>query len=91
MADPANPGGNGAGDDKELPKEDNIRVVCRFRPLNDSETRTGSKFVVKFPDDQCASISGKVYMFDKVLKPNVTQEQVYNGAAKHIVKGNFCL
>ena len=26
-------------------------------------------------------------MFDKVLKPNVTQEQVYNGAAKHIVKG----
>ena len=57
MADPANPGGNGAGDDKELPKEDNIRVVCRFRPLNDSEERTGSKFVVKFPDDQCASIT----------------------------------
>ena len=27
-------------------------------------------------------------MFDKVLKPNVTQEQVYNGAAKHIVKGD---
>ena len=27
-------------------------------------------------------------MFDKVLKPNITQEQVYNGAAKHIVKGN---
>jgi len=86
MADPANPGGNGAGDDKELPKEDNIRVVCRFRPLNDTEERTGSKFVVKFPDDQCASITGKVYMFDKVLKPNITQEQVYNGAAKHIVK-----
>ena len=57
MADPANPGGNGAGDDKELPKEDNIRVVCRFRPLNDTEERTGSKFVVKFPDDQCASIT----------------------------------
>ena len=30
-------------------------------------------------------------MFDKVLKPNITQEQVYNGAAKHIVKGNVCL
>ena len=28
-------------------------------------------------------------MFDKVLKPNVTQEQVYNGAAKHIVKGKL--
>merc|ERR1712012_672074 len=65
---------------------DNIRVVCRFRPLNDSEERAGSKFVVKFPDDQCVSVSGKVYMFDKVLKPNITQEQVYVATAKNIVK-----
>ena len=33
----------------EIPSEDNIRVICRFRPLNDTEERTGSKFVVKFP------------------------------------------
>ena len=66
MADPANPGGNGAGDDKELPKEDNIRVVCRFRPLNDTEERTGSKFVVKFPDDQCASIT--VIFWNKISR-----------------------
>ena len=26
-------------------------------------------------------------MFDKVLKPNVTQDQVYTSAAKNIVKG----
>ena len=26
-------------------------------------------------------------MFDKVLKPNVTQDQVYGSAAKNIVKG----
>ena len=58
MADPAKPGGKDAGE-KELPTEDSIRVVCRFRPLNDSEERTGSKFVVKFPDDQCASITVK--------------------------------
>ena len=41
----------------------------RFRPLNDTEERTGSKVIVKFPsgsDDQCVSIGGKVYMFDKV-------------------------
>jgi kinesin family protein 5 len=41
------------------PSEDSIRVVCRFRPLNDTEERTGSKFIVKFPsgtDDQCVSI-----------------------------------
>ena len=32
--------------------ECNIRVVARFRPLNDSEERTGSRNVVKFPSDQ---------------------------------------
>ena len=30
---------------------------------------------------------GKVYVFDKVLKPNVTQTQVYDATAKSIVKG----
>ena len=28
-----------------------------------------------------------MYVFDRVLKPNVTQEQVYHAAAKSIVKG----
>jgi hypothetical protein len=31
---------------------------------------------------------GKVYVFDKVLKPNCTQEYVYSCSAKQIVKGN---
>ena len=45
--------------DNAPPSEDSIRVVCRFRPLNDTEERTGSKFIVKFPagnDDQCVTI-----------------------------------
>ncbi|KOB79084.1 Kinesin-like protein 1 [Operophtera brumata] len=74
--------------DREIAAEDSIRVVCRFRPLNDSEERAGSKFIVKFPsgsDDNCISIGGKVYLFDKVFKPNATQEKVYNEAAKSIV------
>lgn len=44
---------------REIAAEDSIRVVCRFRPLNDSEEKAGSKFVVKFPsgsDDNCISI-----------------------------------
>ena len=55
------------GDDKDKDlskegdsKEDSIRVICRFRPLNDTEEKTGSKFIIKFPsgsDDQCVSIS----------------------------------
>ncbi|XP_072376286.1 kinesin heavy chain [Diabrotica undecimpunctata] len=74
--------------DREIPAEDSIKVVCRFRPLNDSEEKAGSKFVVKFPqgaDENCISIAGKVYLFDKVFKPNATQEKVYNEAAKSIV------
>ncbi|XP_017769258.1 PREDICTED: kinesin heavy chain [Nicrophorus vespilloides] len=74
--------------EREIPAEDSIKVVCRFRPLNDSEERAGSKFIVKFPsgtDDNCISIAGKVYLFDKVFKPNATQEKVYNEAAKSIV------
>lgn len=45
--------------DREIAAEDSIRVVCRFRPLNDSEEKAGSKFIVKFPsgpDDNCISI-----------------------------------
>ncbi|CAF1174716.1 unnamed protein product [Rotaria sordida] len=68
--------------------ECNIRVVARFRPLNDAEERAGSKSVVKFPADQeeTVLISGKVYIFDKVFRPDSTQEKVYNEAAKEIVK-----
>ncbi|XP_077514424.1 kinesin heavy chain isoform X4 [Amblyomma americanum] len=70
------------------PAECNIKVVCRFRPLNDAEERAGSKFIVKFPSgsEDCVSIAGKVYVYDKVFKPNATQEKVYNEAAKAIVK-----
>lgn len=45
--------------DREIPAEDSIKVVCRFRPLNDSEEKAGSKFVVKFPqgpEENCLSI-----------------------------------
>ena len=30
---------------------------------------------------------GKVYVYDKVFKPNATQEAVYNTVAKPIVSG----
>lgn len=59
MADPSAE----AAEVKDLPTEDNIRVVCRFRPLNNSEEKAGSKFVVKFPDDQCVSVSVRYLYF----------------------------
>ena len=35
------------------------------------------------------SLQGKVYVFDKVFKPTVTQEYVYANSAKSIVAGKF--
>lgn len=49
--------------EREMAAEDSIKVVCRFRPLNDSEEKAGSKFVVKFPsgpDENCISIGVSV-------------------------------
>ena len=49
--------------------EDSIKVICRFRPLNDTEEKTGSKIIIKFPsgsDDQCVSI-GVSLESDKVF------------------------
>lgn len=73
---------------QENPNECNIKVVCRFRPLNDAEEKAGSKFIIKFPpnSEDCVNISGKIYMYDKVFKPNATQEKVYTEATKAIVK-----
>ena len=36
-------------------------------------------------------LQGKVYVFDKVLKSNVSQAQVYDATAKNIVKGDEIL
>jgi len=38
------------------PAECNIKVICRVRPLNESEEKAGSKFVLKFPTDDSVSI-----------------------------------
>ena len=51
---------------------------------------TPTQVIVKFPsgsDDQMVSVMGKTYMFDKVMKPNATQSQVYDATAKNIVRG----
>ncbi|XP_064162147.1 kinesin heavy chain [Anguilla rostrata] len=66
--------------------ECNIKVLCRFRPLNQSEIVRGDKFLPKFQADDTVIIGGKSYVFDRVFPTNTTQEQVYNTCAKQIVK-----
>ncbi|XP_066543954.1 kinesin heavy chain [Amia ocellicauda] len=68
------------------PAECSIKVMCRFRPLNDSEISRGDKYIPKFKDDDTVVIGGKPYIYDRVLPPNTIQENVYNACAKQIVK-----
>uniref|UniRef100_A0A8C1ZQA6 Kinesin-like protein n=1 Tax=Cyprinus carpio TaxID=7962 RepID=A0A8C1ZQA6_CYPCA len=71
--------------------ECNIKVLCRFRPLNQAEVLRGDRFLPTFQGDDTVIIgdmmlSGKPYVFDHVFPTNTTQEQVYNTCAKQIVK-----
>ncbi|KAL7369500.1 hypothetical protein ABVT39_000567 [Epinephelus coioides] len=106
-----------------------VRVMCRFRPLNEAEINRGDKYIPKFKDDDTVVITAKMYVFrenrlktnedkisdmkvecvlcdvwfpltcpvlvckqskpyvfDRVLPPNTSQEQVYDQCAKQIVK-----
>ncbi|CAL8320675.1 unnamed protein product [Merluccius merluccius] len=63
-----------------------VKVMCRFRPLNDSELSRGDKYIPKFKGEDTVVITGKPYVFDRVLPPNTVQEQVYDTCAKQIVK-----
>uniref|UniRef100_A0A8C2FKK2 Kinesin-like protein n=1 Tax=Cyprinus carpio TaxID=7962 RepID=A0A8C2FKK2_CYPCA len=66
--------------------ECNIKVLCRFRPLNQAEVLRGDRFLPTFQGDDTVIIGGKPYAFDHVFPTNTTQEQVYNTCAKQIVK-----
>ncbi|KAM9200119.1 kinesin-1 heavy chain isoform 3-T3 [Mergus octosetaceus] len=68
------------------PAECNIKVMCRFRPLNESEVTRGDKYIAKFQGDDTVVIASKPYIFDRVFQSNTSQEQVYNDCAKKIVK-----
>uniref|UniRef100_A0A8C7QWA6 Kinesin-like protein n=1 Tax=Oncorhynchus mykiss TaxID=8022 RepID=A0A8C7QWA6_ONCMY len=68
----------------DVTSECNIKVLCRFRPLNQSEILRGDQFIPTFQGDD--SVNGRSYVFDRVFPTNTTQEQVYNACAKQIVK-----
>ncbi|XP_034408835.1 kinesin heavy chain-like [Cyclopterus lumpus] len=63
-----------------------VRVMCRFRPLNEAEINRGDKYIPKFKEDDTVVITSKPYVFDRVLPPNTSQGQVYDQCAKQIVK-----
>ncbi|KAL2085816.1 hypothetical protein ACEWY4_019136 [Coilia grayii] len=68
------------------PAECTIKVMCRFRPLNNAEVERGDQYIPKFQGEENVVIAGKPYVFDRVFQSNTTQEQVYNACAQKIVK-----
>ncbi|OMJ73454.1 hypothetical protein SteCoe_27847 [Stentor coeruleus] len=73
----------------------NIRVICRFRPINDKEkTLFADKQVCEFPNDrhtviinpQSDSAGPLNFIFDYVFSPSSRQEDVYNISAKPTVE-----
>ncbi|XP_037535745.1 kinesin heavy chain [Nematolebias whitei] len=70
----------------DMNAECNIKVLCRFRPLNQSEIIRGDKFIPIFQGEDTVIFGGKSYVFDQVFPTITTQEQVYNACAKQIVK-----
>ncbi|CAK6974019.1 kinesin heavy chain-like [Scomber scombrus] len=63
-----------------------VKVMCRFRPLNDAERTRGDKYIPKFNGEDTVVVAGKPYVFDRVLPPITEQLQVYDTCAKQIVK-----
>lgn len=41
--------------------DETIKVVCRVRPLNSTEEKAGSKFVLKFPSEETISCGVSYY------------------------------
>uniref|UniRef100_S4R9C1 Kinesin-like protein n=1 Tax=Petromyzon marinus TaxID=7757 RepID=S4R9C1_PETMA len=68
------------------PAECNIKVMCRVRPINNSEEARGDKFIAKFQGNDTVIVSNKPYVYDGVFHPETTQEQVYNACARQITK-----
>uniref|UniRef100_I3JEN8 Kinesin-like protein n=1 Tax=Oreochromis niloticus TaxID=8128 RepID=I3JEN8_ORENI len=61
-----------------------VKVMCRFRPLNEAERSRGDKNIPKFNGED--TVVGKPYVFDRVFPPTTEQVQVYDTCAKQIVR-----
>lgn len=70
----------------------NVKVFCRFRPLNSKEIQISQNCCANFINDKTISISQQYenaeplkFTFDSVFTPEASQELVYEIAARPIV------
>lgn len=72
----------------------NVKVVCRFRPLNEREKALGAVHCHQLLDDKTVQIRDRdqkdnkeplKFTFDKVFDTQASQEQVYTYSASSII------
>ena len=81
-----------------VPSAGNIKVLCRFRPLNEKEKQISQSLCVDFIDPQTCSIKSNVqfhlnksennnynFNFDRIFDVNAHQLDVYEHSAKAII------
>ncbi|KAI9579883.1 kinesin heavy chain-like [Glossina fuscipes] len=71
-------------------KENIIKIACRFSPANsgNSGKRANHESIADFPvhyDAKSLSIDGRVYNFDEVFSPNISNDVMYNESGKFVV------
>ncbi|KAF4713297.1 hypothetical protein FOZ63_034056 [Perkinsus olseni] len=88
LTDPMN---SGAAPEEAI----NVKVCCRFRPLSRQELQVtgGGQNCVQFRSPSCVSVNrsmeteGGTFTFDRVFDPDCSQGEVYEYAAKPIIRG----
>eukprot|EP00928_Gymnodinium_smaydae_P099569 TRINITY_DN9540_c0_g1_i1.p1 TRINITY_DN9540_c0_g1~~TRINITY_DN9540_c0_g1_i1.p1 ORF type:complete len:710 (+),score=198.58 TRINITY_DN9540_c0_g1_i1:253-2382(+) len=79
--------------DGEDPREESIKVCCRFRPQNQSERALSGKICVEVPDGNSTvrlPNTDHSFVFDRVFHMDSSQEEVYNYAARPIIQAVLC-
>jgi kinesin family member 5 len=81
-------------EEKEGNVSGNVRVVCRFRPLNEKELQTSETLSMEVSSDnktvtiisQSESTEPLKFGFDYIFKPSAEQKDVYEISSKPIVE-----
>lgn len=66
----------------------NVKVICRFRPFNRTETEMGTVCPIKFIDHRTLKIaddSEQYFSLDYIFEPEAHQSDLYEKAAAPLV------
>ena len=76
-----------------MSNQGNIKVISRFRPMNELEKSNGNEEVAEFTSETSLTFNSirenhRIrFNFDRIFPPNSTQEELYNFGVKEIIDG----